>query len=174
MNTLGAGIASEARIEVRLACPPISKSMHRSRTVAIHSIGASAADCLYRLHLLSRDRRSVPELPASVCEAWRRSGNCGCRPVQEIEGSPPNHLRDWWTHDPGACTRQLGGGDIWERTGIMDINVADTMPDGWQVWLDWQRAVAARESQEWFRSVWHSGDLVLHLGITGRDGSLTF
>jgi len=75
---------------------------------------------------------------------------------------------------PGACTRQLGGGDIWERTGIMDINVADTMPDGWQVWLDWQRAVAARESQLWFRSVWHSGDLVLHLGITGRDGSLTF
>ena len=24
----------------------------------------------------------------------------------------------------------------------MDINVADTMPNGWQVWLDWQRAVA--------------------------------
>jgi hypothetical protein len=68
----------------------------------------------------------------------------------------------------------LGGGDIWERTGIMDIDVADNMSDGWQVWLDWQRAVAARESQQRFCSVWYLGGLVLHLGITGRDGSLTF
>ena len=32
----------------------------------------------------------------------------------------------------------------------MDIDVADTTPDGWHVWLDWQRAVAARESQQCF------------------------
>src|SRR5215469_10638037 len=27
----------------------------------------------------------------------------------------------------------------WERTKIMDIEIADTMPDGCQLWLDWHR-----------------------------------
>jgi hypothetical protein len=30
----------------------------------------------------------------------------------------------------------------------MDIDVADTMPNGWQVWLDWQRAVAPDNTVE--------------------------
>jgi len=29
----------------------------------------------------------------------------------------------------------------WERTGIMDVDVADTMPGGWQRWLDWHRVI---------------------------------
>lgn len=27
-------------------------------------------------------------------------------------------------------------------TGIVDVAQADTMPDGWRRWLDWQRAVS--------------------------------
>ncbi len=30
----------------------------------------------------------------------------------------------------------------------MHIDIADTMPDGWQVWLDWQRAVAPDNAAE--------------------------
>ncbi len=26
----------------------------------------------------------------------------------------------------------------WERTGILDLELADTLPDGWRFWLDWQ------------------------------------
>ena len=36
----------------------------------------------------------------------------------------------------------------WERTGIVAIELADTMPDGWQAWLDWQRAVAPDNATE--------------------------
>jgi hypothetical protein len=36
----------------------------------------------------------------------------------------------------------------WERTGIMDIELADTMPDGWQLWLDWHRVVAPDNEAE--------------------------
>ena len=36
----------------------------------------------------------------------------------------------------------------WERTGIMYIELADTMPDGWQAWLDWHRAVAPDNATE--------------------------
>ena len=30
----------------------------------------------------------------------------------------------------------------------MDIEVADTMPDGWQMWLDWHRAIAPHNREE--------------------------
>ena len=30
----------------------------------------------------------------------------------------------------------------------MDIELADTMPDGWQLWLDWHRAVAPDNEAE--------------------------
>ena len=30
----------------------------------------------------------------------------------------------------------------------MEIDVADTMPDGWQRWLDWQRAIAPDNETE--------------------------
>jgi hypothetical protein len=30
----------------------------------------------------------------------------------------------------------------------MKIDIADTMPNGWQVWLDWQRAVAPDNAAE--------------------------
>ncbi len=29
----------------------------------------------------------------------------------------------------------------WERTGIVEIVLADHMPEGWQHWLDWQTSV---------------------------------
>jgi hypothetical protein len=58
--------------------------------------------------------------------------------VREVEGPVPKYLREWWAHDGGwslhtatAWRRQ------WEHTGILDIDVADTMPDGWQLWLTW-------------------------------------
>ena len=36
----------------------------------------------------------------------------------------------------------------WERTGILDIDVADTLPDGWQLWRDWQTVVAPDNAAE--------------------------
>lgn len=59
--------------------------------------------------------------------------------VQEIDGPVPPELRDWW--EPAMCC--LHSADWWrrhwERSGVLDVARADTMPDGWQVWLDWQR-----------------------------------
>ena len=30
----------------------------------------------------------------------------------------------------------------WERTGIMEIELADDMPDGWKRWIDWHKVIA--------------------------------
>jgi SAM-dependent methyltransferase len=69
-------------------------------------------------------------------------GIAGAGLVQEIERSLPGHLRDWWTPDLWCLHSASWWRRHWERTGIMDIDLADTMPDGWQLWLDWHRAVA--------------------------------
>jgi len=60
--------------------------------------------------------------------------------VKEIEGPVPDHLREWWTQDLWCLHSAAWLRWHWERTGILDIAVADTMPEGWRVWLDWQRS----------------------------------
>jgi SAM-dependent methyltransferase len=60
--------------------------------------------------------------------------------VQEIDGPLPEHLREWWTPDLWCLHSASWWRRHWERTSIMDIDLADTMSDGWQRWLEWQRA----------------------------------
>jgi SAM-dependent methyltransferase len=60
----------------------------------------------------------------------------------EIEGDVPEHLRPMWSPDVW-CLHSAGWWKRhWAKTGIVDVEIADTMPDGWQRWLDWQRTIA--------------------------------
>src|SRR5207248_6000365 len=74
-------------------------------------------------------------------------GIAGAGLIREIDGSP-DHLRNWWTHDLWCLHSASWWRRHWERTGIMDIELADTMPNSWQVWLDWQKAVAPDNEAE--------------------------
>jgi SAM-dependent methyltransferase len=75
-------------------------------------------------------------------------GIAGAGLVTEIEGPVPEHLRQWWTHDLWCLHSAAWWRRHWERTGIMDIEVADTMPNGWQLWLDWHRVIAPENEAE--------------------------
>jgi SAM-dependent methyltransferase len=75
-------------------------------------------------------------------------GVAGAGVVREIESSVPDHLAKWWTQDLWAIHSADWWRRHWERTGIMDIELADTMPDGWKFWLDWQRTVAPDNATE--------------------------
>jgi SAM-dependent methyltransferase len=68
--------------------------------------------------------------------------------VDEFEGAVPEHLREFWTPDCWCLHSALWWRRHWERTGIMDIEVADTMPGGWQLWLDWHRVIAPDNAVE--------------------------
>jgi SAM-dependent methyltransferase len=68
--------------------------------------------------------------------------------MQEIEGEVPEHLRPMWGQDFWSIHSAGWWRRHWERTGILEIEVADNMPDGWQRWLDWQRAVAPDNAAE--------------------------
>jgi len=70
-------------------------------------------------------------------------GIAGAGLMQEMSGAVPGHLAEWW-----AAERPLGLHSAawwrrhWERSGILDVSVADTLPDGWRFWVDWLTAIA--------------------------------
>ena len=72
----------------------------------------------------------------------------GAALTQEIEDALPEHLREWWTPDLWALHSAAWWKRHWERSGVMDVEVADTMPDGWRLWLEWQREVAPANAPE--------------------------
>jgi cyclopropane fatty-acyl-phospholipid synthase-like methyltransferase len=85
---------------------------------------------------------------AHFVKAGGQIGVAGAGLVREVEGPLPDHLREWWTQDLWALHSADWCRRHWGRTGIMDVEVADTMPDGWQRWLDWQRVVAPDNATE--------------------------
>ena len=69
--------------------------------------------------------------------------------MSEIDDPVPAHLAEWWAaempyslHSAGWWRRH------WERTGILDVAVADTLPDGWRFWRDWLQLVAPANEKE--------------------------
>ena len=75
-------------------------------------------------------------------------GIAGAGLMREIDGALPDHLREWWTQDLWCLHSAAWWRRHWERTGIMDIELADTMPDGWQLWLDWHKVIAPDNETE--------------------------
>lgn len=53
--------------------------------------------------------------------------------------APPDHLRAWWSQDCWMLHSAPWWRRHWERTGLVTVEVADSMPDGWQRWLEWHR-----------------------------------
>jgi cyclopropane fatty-acyl-phospholipid synthase-like methyltransferase len=68
--------------------------------------------------------------------------------LREVDGAVPAHLRAWWGQDFWVCHSAAWWRRHWERTGIVDVELADTMPDGWTLWRDWQKAVAPDNAVE--------------------------
>jgi len=95
-------------------------------------------------------------------------GIAGAGLVREFEGSLPEHLRQWWTQDLWCLHSPSWWRRHWERTGIMEIEVADTMPDGWQRWLDWHRVVAPDNELEIKTLEADRGDYLGYVRLVGR------
>lgn len=97
-----------------------------------------------------------------------RLGIAGAGLMREIEGALPEHFRAWWTPDLWCLHSAAWWRRHWERTGIMDIDVADTMPDGWERWLDWHRVVAPDNHAEIQALEADRGDYLGYVRVVGR------
>ena len=95
-------------------------------------------------------------------------GIAGAGLMREIEGPVPDHLRAWWTQDCWFLHSATWWRGHWERTGIVDIELADTMPDGWQRWLDWHKVIAPDNEAEIKALEADRGDYLGYVRLVGR------
>jgi cyclopropane fatty-acyl-phospholipid synthase-like methyltransferase len=95
-------------------------------------------------------------------------GIAGAGLMREIDGPMPEHLREWWTPDLWCLHSAGWWRRHWERTGIMDIEVADSMADGWERWLEWQRAVAPDNEAEISALQADRGEYLGYVRMVGR------
>jgi SAM-dependent methyltransferase len=76
-------------------------------------------------------------------------GMAGAGVMSELEPPIPAYLQHWWQTDQPWC---LHSADWWRRhwarTGIVDVEVADAMPDGWRFWRDWLALAAPGNTGE--------------------------
>lgn len=75
-------------------------------------------------------------------------GIAGAGLVQDFDGPVPDHLRSYWTQDVWCLHSPHWWQRHWERTGLVGVETADTMEDGWRVWLEWQKTVSPDNALE--------------------------
>jgi hypothetical protein len=113
-------------------------------------------------------------------------GIAGAGLMREIEGKVPDSLMTWWEPAMWCFHSAAWWGRHWERTGILDIETADSMPDGWRFWLQWHRAIApenlveiealeadAGEHLGYVRTIGRRADVELDEPITSVPGNYT-
>lgn len=71
--------------------------------------------------------------------------------IRDFAGPVPEHLtrtqhsggvfwgQDCWCFHTPAWWRHL-----WARTGLVEVELAEAMPDGWKLWLEWEQILEAR------------------------------
>jgi ubiquinone/menaquinone biosynthesis C-methylase UbiE len=77
---------------------------------------------------------------------WVGIANAGL--TREIDGSVPGHLAAWWEPSLACLHTADWWSRHWTRSSVVAVETADTMPDGWERWLQWQRTVAPGNSVE--------------------------
>jgi cyclopropane fatty-acyl-phospholipid synthase-like methyltransferase len=76
-------------------------------------------------------------------------GIAGAGLTRELDNVVPAHLKNWWNNDSAYCFHSANWWRLhWEKTGLVQIQSADTLPDGWRLWLEWQRRIAPGNLEE--------------------------
>lgn len=96
-------------------------------------------------------------------------GIAGVGLIQDLDDCLPAHLREWWAHDQPWCLHSATWWRRhWGRTGILDIEVADTLPEGWRFWRDWLRLIAPDNVTELRALEADSGSHLGYVRVVGR------
>jgi SAM-dependent methyltransferase len=95
-------------------------------------------------------------------------GIAGAGLVQEIDGLVPDHLREFWSQDFWCLHSAAWWRRHWERTRLLEIMVADTMPGGWQVWLAWHKGAFPDNDAEIKTLEADRGNYLAYVRVVGR------
>ena len=96
-------------------------------------------------------------------------GIAGAGLMREMVDTIPPHLLEWWTAESPWCLHSPAWWrHHWGRTGALDIERADTLPDGWRFWLDWLRLVAPDNTTETRALEADAGSNLGYVRVVGR------
>lgn len=62
--------------------------------------------------------------------------------LSEPDAMPPAHLAPYWEADFCTFHSPVWWRRHWEKTGLVTVEAADSLPHGWEHWLRWNRACA--------------------------------
>lgn len=57
--------------------------------------------------------------------------------LEELSAGPPSHLLPFWEWDFCSFHSPAWWRRHWQHTGLVDVETADAMPEGWRLWLEW-------------------------------------
>jgi cyclopropane fatty-acyl-phospholipid synthase-like methyltransferase len=97
-----------------------------------------------------------------------RMGIAGAGLMRELDGQVPAHLREWWTADLWCLHSAAWWQRHWDRIGIVDVELADTLPDGWRFWRDWLKVIAPENVTEIQALEADSGGHLGYVRVVGR------
>lgn len=98
-------------------------------------------------------------------------GIAGAALMQELTEPVPEHLREFWSQDFWCLHSPEWWRRHWERTGLVDIVVADGMEDAWQLWSQWQRLAWPDNSAEYTAVEADAGRTLGYVRMIGRRRS---
>ena len=95
-------------------------------------------------------------------------GIAGAGLLRELDGPIPDALKAWWEPSMSCLHSAAWWRRHWERTGILDIEMADSMAEGWRLWLQWQLVVATENLVEIRAVEADQGNWLGYLRVIGR------
>jgi len=75
-------------------------------------------------------------------------GIAGAAVLAEIDGPVPAHLETWWTPDCWCLHSAGWWRRHFEKTGFVDVELADSLADGGRYWRDWIEVIAPENTTE--------------------------
>jgi SAM-dependent methyltransferase len=96
-------------------------------------------------------------------------GIAGSGVMREFTGPVPTHLAEWWAAERPYCLHSATWWrQHWERAGIIEIAVADTLAAGWRFWLDWMKVIAPDNVAEIRAVEADAGSYLGYVRVVGR------
>lgn len=69
--------------------------------------------------------------------------------AKEVPAAVPDHLAGWWAEEnPFLLHSANWWANHWQRTGLVEVDQADTMPEGWKLWQKWLELLAPDNKTE--------------------------
>jgi len=85
--------------------------------------------------------------------------------LAELDGEVPAYLKPFWEPDFWTFHSVAWWRRHWQQTNLVEIEIADNLPEGWAIWKKWEDVMRAAEANKPGRE----GDLELLTADNGRN-----